>query len=215
MAVPIATLIPADPGRYVSAPVEAEIAALYETYQRPMFRFICHQLGPRRASHDIAADLTQLTFIRLWHAMQRGARFQTPAQARSFLHTIATNLLRDQWRSDHQRAEVPLVPVEGDADECAAFGALAPCIPQAADGDALWETLLVVEQVLATLPPEKREVLLAHACGYRHDEQAARLGISVSGVKNRIARARTTLRERYDAEVEVGASGQTSRCHVP
>jgi RNA polymerase sigma factor (sigma-70 family) len=207
MVVPIATLIPAGPGGYVSALVEAEIAALYETYQRPMFRFICHQLGPRRASHDIAADLTQLTFIRLWHAMQRGVRFQTPAQARSFLHTIATNLLRDQWRSDHQRAEVPLVPGEGDADECAASGGLEPCTPQTADEGDLWETRLVVEQVLATLPAEKQEVLLAHACGYRHDEQAARLGISVSGVKNRIARARTTFRERYNVEVEGSTSG--------
>jgi RNA polymerase sigma factor (sigma-70 family) len=173
--------------------VEANVTLLYETYQGLLRAYLMRQLAGRRARADVAEDLTQLTFLRVWKAMQRGVRFHTPAQARHFLFATATNLLRDQWRTDHQRAEVPLplLPLEEGASWFA-----EPCAP---DDTTAHETWLLVAPVLARLAPTEREALLGYACGYRHHEQAARQGISLAGVKGRIRRARAALRERYDA----------------
>jgi RNA polymerase sigma factor (sigma-70 family) len=145
-----------------------------------------------RARADVTDDLTQQTFIRLWRAMQQGVRFQTEAHARRFLYAVAVNLVRDQWRSDQHRAEVPL-PSSVEDDGTPAWH--EPC---ADDGDdEARETLLDVAQVLATMPERDRMLLVAQACGYGHETLAAQYARSVSGIKNRIARARSALRGRY------------------
>lgn len=83
--------------------------------------------------------------------------------------------------------------LDADADD-GAWWSGEPC---ATDDAEARETLLVVTQVLTMLSAHERELLLASAYGYRHDEQAQRLDISIPSVKGRLLRARMALREQY------------------
>jgi RNA polymerase sigma factor (sigma-70 family) len=182
---------PTDPPDAHNA-TDATVTALCEQYMPLIRTFIWRKLGVRRAREDVAEDLTQQTFIRLWRAMQHGVSFQTEAHARSFLHAIAANLLRDQWRSDQLRAEVPLP--SSVAEESASWPS-EPCAPDT--GNDVRETLLDVTQVLLTMPESDRVLLLAHACGYRYEVMATYYALSIPGIKNRIYRTRTAFRQRY------------------
>ncbi len=59
------------------------------------------------------------------------------------------------------------------------------------------EAAVVIQDLLARVPdPITREVLCLAALGYRQREIAARLGLSVSAVKSRLARFRKALRDQ-------------------
>lgn len=103
---PVPQAIP--PTLSLSSTPAALVTTLYEAYQPRIRSYLLGKLSGQRAACDLAEDLTQLTFVRLWKALQRGVCFQTEAQACHYLHAIAANLLRDQWRQDQQRREVPL-----------------------------------------------------------------------------------------------------------
>lgn len=54
---------------------------------------------------------------------------------------------------------------------------------------------------LATLPEDDRTiVVIVHSYGYRYEEAAELLGLSVGAVRNRLHRAMTTLRRLLDQE---------------
>jgi RNA polymerase sigma factor (sigma-70 family) len=175
------------------------VTALYGRYQPRIRCYLLGKLAGQRASRDLADDLTQLTFIRLWKALQRGVCFQTEAQACHYLHAIAANLVRDQWRHVQACAEVPLPSFAPNAANDGAWWIVEPSAPDAQDAR---ETLLVLTHLLSAMPDPDRTLLLAHAYGYPWEMIAAHCATSVSSVKSRLARARMALREQYAAAMQ-------------
>jgi RNA polymerase sigma factor (sigma-70 family) len=191
-----------------SQAVEAGVTVFYEAYHCLVRADLARQLAGgqmRDGREDVVDDLTQLTFIRLWHAMQRGVTFQTEAHVRGYLHTIVVNLVRDQWRHERLRTELSLPPFPLE-EEVSWF-----VEPSTSDGQAARETLLLVAQVLLELHEADRTLLLAHAYGYPFATIAAHFASSIPGVKCRLARVRTALRERYDTEAGEEAPSQQGR----
>jgi RNA polymerase sigma-70 factor, ECF subfamily len=79
-----------------------EIAGLYEEHVWGVYGFF----GYRVASRADAEDLTQLTFER---AMRAWSRFDPDrASARTWLMSIAANLLIDHYRRDHSPRQEPI-----------------------------------------------------------------------------------------------------------
>jgi RNA polymerase sigma-70 factor, ECF subfamily len=73
-----------------------------------------------------------------------------------------------------------------------------------------------VEQAIATLPKEHREViLLAAREGMRYDEMAEALGVPIGTVRSRLSRARTRLREVMGIGEIAATPPQTWRNDVP
>ena len=145
----------------------------------------------RLTSHDRsrAEDVLQETFLRAWR--HRAILDSTPAAVRSWLFTVARNIVIDEWRTSRARSEVTVADVpEGEGTD-----------------DQTDQLLLswVVADALTRLSPEHRAVLLE--CYYRGrpvSEAAARLGVPEGTVKSRTHYALRALRLALE-EMGVGA----------
>jgi RNA polymerase sigma-70 factor, ECF subfamily len=127
-----------------------------------------------------AEDLVQNCLAR---ALAKEHLWEPGTDLRAWLFT----LLHNQHVNDVRRLvrEGAAVSIEGVASDLAA----PPTVEASLD-------LREVEQAIARLPGEQREViLLAGREGMRYDEMAAALGVPIGTVRSRLSRARTRLRE--------------------
>ncbi|NIP79323.1 MAG: sigma-70 family RNA polymerase sigma factor [Gemmatimonadetes bacterium] len=137
------------------------------------------------ADPGLAAELVQDVFVRAW---RRIGTFRHAAAFSSWLHRVTVNVVLDaQKRRRRRPAQLSTVP-----DEALAGGA------DPATGDPVGR--LALERALASLPDRARTALVLHAIeGYRYEEVAGRMGITVGAVKSHIHRARALLLERLEA----------------
>ena len=126
-----------------------------------------------------AEDVVQETLLRAWR--HRTILEADPPAVRAWLHTVARNLVIDDWRSRRAHPEVPVAEVPEGGGE-----------PDRSD-----ELLLswVVAEALTRLSREHRDVLLE--CYYRGRpvaEAARLLGVPEGTVKSRTHYALRALR---------------------
>jgi RNA polymerase sigma-70 factor, ECF subfamily len=145
----------------------------------------------RLTGHDRshAEDVVQETLLRAWR--HRSILDSPPPAVRSWLFTVARNIVIDEWRSHRSRSEVSVadVPEDGDLDDRTDRLLLS------------W----VVAEAITTLSPDHRAVLLE--CYYRGhpvSEAAEHLGIPPGTVKSRTHYALRALRLALE-ELGVGA----------
>lgn len=138
----------------------------------------------RRAGFGRADDLASLTFV---VAFERRETFHSPAEtARPWLFGIATNVMRNQLRTD-QRATGALTRLAVDEPRDPVEGML----PQ--EG--------VVFELLGALDRDQRDALLLFAWeGLSYEEIAVAVGAPVGTVRSRLARARARLRVLLETE---------------
>ncbi len=143
---------------------EAVFARLYPS----LFRYLNRMTGDA----DVAADIAQEAFVRL-------LRQPIPdADARRWLFTVATNLVRD-WARSAERQRRLLQESYGGPTR------LAP--PDEAVERA--ERIQAVRAALAKLAPRDREILLMREEGFRYAEIAEVVGVAPSSVGTLLARA--------------------------
>ena len=137
--------------------------------------------------HD-ADDLVQDTIER---ALRAGASYAEQGARLGWLATILRNRFRDTCRRTHRHA-IPTGEVDGHA-------APEPVAPVA------WEHITAerVAEAIALLPPSFRRVYELHAGGRGYTAIADELGIPVSTVGTRLARARGKLKVILNAMVAV------------
>jgi RNA polymerase sigma-70 factor (ECF subfamily) len=150
-----------------------------------------------RATNDraLAEDLFQATFLHLHRSRKsyRAGFFKT------FLFTIATNLLRDERSGAEHKHRTTSKAEEAETDH--ASDAVTAPSPEAMAVAA--ETGRVLEQAIAALPEGMREVvLLSRYHGLSNAEIAGVLGISQGAVKVRLFRALTQLRVKLALHAE-------------
>ena len=148
----------------------ALVTRLFYEHASAIRRYFRRQLRETGA----ADDLSQEVFLRV----VRGSRTYDPREReRAWIFRIARNVLVDHHRRRGRSAEISI-----NADSAAP--------PAQATG-------LDLQQALATLPPEDRDVfLLGEVGGLTYAEIAAATGGTVAAVRSRIYRARLALRER-------------------
>ncbi len=156
---------------------------LMDTWSPPLISYLTRHTG----SHATACDLAQETFVRVHRH-----RFQYRAAQKfsTWLFTIATNLARNhaRWRARHPEA----------LTEPGALRELPLASPAAtpAEQAAVNERLAAVQQAVAELPPDLREVLILSVWhSMTHAEIARVQGTSEKAVELRLYRARKLLRE--------------------
>ena len=129
-----------------------------------------------------AEELTQDVFVRAWRAI---GTFRGESAFGSWLHRVAVNVVLDDARRRKRR---PTESLEDAPD--AALGARSAGDPAARIG---------LERAVASLPERARMALVLHAVeGYRYEEVAELMGISLGAVKSHIHRARALLMERLE-----------------
>ena len=157
------------PGRRSEVPKDevAQMRRVHDEHADVLWRFCLRLVGNDR-SH--AEDVTQETLLRAWR--HRTILESSPAAVRSWLFTVARNIVIDEWRSHRAHRETPVAEIPEDG----------------ADDDASDQLLLswVVAEALTRLSPDHRAVLLE--CYYRGrpvSEAARRLGVPEGTVKSR------------------------------
>ena len=156
--------------------------------------------------HDLAEDLTQDIFLKLYRSLDtfdRRANFQT------WLISVSRNLCIDHYRSVRKERET----INRDVDP-------STLMPVARDRSAysqleLRDRVQLLRAALDTLPPTLRTaVLMRDIQELTYQEIADRLAVPEGTVKSRINRGRTELarqiqklREQQDAVPKTGVSG--------
>ncbi|KAA1428198.1 sigma-70 family RNA polymerase sigma factor [Nocardioides antri] len=164
----------------------AVMRQLHDEHAAALWAFCLHLTGNDRAH---AEDVAQETLLRAWR--NAAVLEESRGSVRSWLFTVARNIVIDEWRSRRARSEFP-------TDD---LGEL-PAVDDRTD-----ELLLswVVAEALSHLSDDHRSVLLE--CYYRGRsvaEVARRLGIPEGTVKSRTHYALRSLRLALE-ELGVGA----------
>ncbi len=163
---------------------------LYSAYSRVIHSTIRHMVG----NDDIAADLTQETFIRAWNSLPR---LQDPRAFGSWLRTIGLNITRD-W----VRARKPTEPLERD-EEDDLEKQWADDAPGPAEILEMTEQQAQMRDAIQRLSDDQRLVVVMHHLeGKPVAEIGRELDIPVGTVLSRLARGREALRIKLAPYVE-------------
>ncbi len=158
----------------MQALAESGNARTWQTYRAELFRFVLARVGEPALADDIVHDVLLKAFARM-------EALEDPGKLRAWLHRIARNALVDHYRSRRPSEPLPVDLASEDEGEVArAEQELARCLAPLLDG----------------LPaPYRRALTLAELEGLPQREIAEREGVSLSGAKSRVQRARHMLRD--------------------
>jgi RNA polymerase sigma-70 factor (ECF subfamily) len=159
--------------------------ALYQHLQREVWALAYS----RWMDADIALDITQEAFLRLWKQWQAGEQIQNE---RAWLMRVARNLAEDYVKSAFRR--------NGTQAPQSMNGVKAP---EWSPLDSLErdETFAQLHAVLQELSESDRHLLtLRYALDYDVGQIAEALGINTTAVHMRLSRARQRLAERLTAQ---------------
>lgn len=152
---------------------------LYARHRGALYRFVLRSLPDRGA----AEELFQEAWIRVIEAR---ARYVPSAKFRTWLYTIAHNLLVDHWRRKGLTL-VELTEEQGAAADDPARRAQAR------------ESLARLLQAIEGLPPAQREAFLLHQeAGLSVAEIAAATGSNEEAAKSRLRYAMARLKAAVD-----------------
>jgi RNA polymerase sigma-70 factor (ECF subfamily) len=152
-------------GSRAAAMDEDAFQAIYDSTARPLWAYLLRVSG----RGDVADDLLQEAYCRFFVRNPPGL---DEAQTRSYLFRIATNLLHNRWRHNH----------DGTEDEQFSEVSVAET-DQAAQMD--------VRRAMHQLKPRERQLLwLAYVEGMNHAEIAAATGLSALSIRLLLFRAR-------------------------
>lgn len=155
---------------------------LFEAHGDSVFRYLHRRTGDA----DLADDLTQDVFVRVW---ERRRQYSAGGDVRSWIFSIATNLLRDRARVRTRRDELLL-------QEAPAWETRSP------DASGAVHARLTLRDAIAQLPEDQRTALLLHEVdGYTHAEIGRMSGIAEGSSKARVSRARAALRELLEGRI--------------
>jgi RNA polymerase sigma-70 factor, ECF subfamily len=167
-----------------ASPRVAEFEDLYQRYSREVWALAY----ARWLRADVALDIMQETFLRLWKQWQDHLEILNP---RAWLLRVARNLAEDHAKSAFQRnGTQPPQTMNGVKGR--------DCIPlENMERD---ETIGRLRKELDDLAPADREILtLRYGLDYSGNEIAEILNINPTAVHMRLSRARQRLAERLTA----------------
>lgn len=167
-------------------PRDAEFESLYQHHSREVWALVY----ARWLNADVAQDIMQETFLRLWKQRQAGGG--AIVNPRAWLLRVARNLAEDHAKSAFRRnGTQPPQTMNGVQGRD----------PLPLDRMTRDETFGQIREELEKLAPPDREILtLRYALDYNATEIAEMLEINSTAVHMRLSRARQRLAERLTAQ---------------
>lgn len=163
----------------------AALAAIYDDYHQPIYRYIYRQVGQVESARDLAADV----FHRLLKAFQQG--YGPDQQLQAWLYRTAHNVVIDHYRRQQHRQHLPL--------EVALLTTDNDPVSQAENHMAAE----AVRAALQQLTPEQQQVItLKFLAELSNEETAAILNKPVGAVKSLQHRALAALRRQFSGVKE-------------
>lgn len=152
---------------------------LYHTYSRQLY----WHLSKMVKDNDLAEELLQELFIKVWHARQQ---VRTDRPFTGFLYLVAKQLATDHYRRIARTARVLEEAGLGQTDA-------AETTEEAIMGA---ETRRLLDDAIAALPPQRRRAFeLCKMEGKTHKEAAGLMGVSPFTVQNHVAKATASIRD--------------------
>jgi RNA polymerase sigma-70 factor, ECF subfamily len=160
--------------RRETTPVDCDFDHIYGSFDAPLRRFVHSRIRDEAAAEDVVQEI----YLRV-HA--RLATLRDCRRLPGWIFQVARNAV-----IDHHRGRRPVEPLS-DA---------LPSPVDPGDDEVLRELALGLGPMIEALPPRYREALLLtlHE-GLTQQQLAGRLGISLSGAKSRVQRARDRLKD--------------------
>ncbi len=177
------------------AECRAEFETLYEQHSREVWALAY----ARWMDADLAMDIMQETFLRLWKQWEAGEEIQNP---RAWLLRVARNLAEDYAKSAFRRngTQPPEILSSVRASQ-----------PLPVEELERQEQFAQLRAVLEELAPADREILtLRYGLDYDANTIAERLGVAVTAVHMRLSRARQRLAERLSYHTDFPAGQPAS-----
>jgi RNA polymerase sigma-70 factor (family 1) len=159
-----------------------EFDALFRQYYKTIRNFVYYRCGDR----DMAEDIAQETFVKLWEVRDRIER----KTVKSYLYTIAQNTtINQQKRQQLLYKFQKRTTSHMDNDN-----------PEKLAEMAEYEERL--QQVIASLPDGGREVFLMNRLeDLTYQEIADRLGLSVKAIEKRMSKVLKIIREQLGVDI--------------
>lgn len=177
---------------------------LFRTFAESIRRFV-----RRRVPTDAdAEDVTQDVFLRI---SENADQLQDAERAQAWVYAIARRAVADFYRHRERQPDTDH-PLDGEPEAEAVSP--APLVSHEGAHDVHEEVLSWLRPMIDELPDKyARPLRWADVDGLKQQEIADRLGLSLSGAKSRIQRARQKLGEVLAAccAVEFGPSGRATR----
>lgn len=149
--------------------------SLYEKWFSPVFAYFSVCLG-----NECAEELSQETFMRVWTKC-----FQSPPDNwQAWIFRIAVNLKNDFLREKYREADLH-IRVENRL-----------CL----SGNDEPDLNIDVKEAFARLSDDEREILSLKAAGFSSEEIGELLGITASGARSRLQRAKKNFLHNLDKE---------------
>jgi RNA polymerase sigma-70 factor (ECF subfamily) len=162
-----------------------DFEALYEQHSREVWALAY----ARWMNADVALDIMQETFLRLWKQHQEGEKILNP---RAWLLRVARNLAEDHAKSAFRR---------NGTQPPQAMNGVRGHDPLPLDSLEKEETFAQLREVMEELSESDREILtLRYALDYNANEIGDMLGINPTAVHMRLSRARQRLADKLTAQ---------------
>lgn len=175
---------------------ERAFETLFRKYQTPIFNLVT-----RMVHGEDAYDVTQDVFLKALRALRS---FRGEAKFSTWLYTIARHTCLNHLR---HKAVLPEDSLDAQMEE----GAGREPVDDARSVAAICETRelqRVVDDVLATLPPEPRMLLVLRDFEQlSYDEISTITELSIVNVKSKIHRARQAFKKRFTPYLELLEGG--------
>lgn len=130
---------------------------------------------------NIVDDLSQETYLRF---LKNIPKIKDPRKLRNFVLKVAFHVTQDYFRQKYRRKESQFVT---DIPHSEIKGSLYGSIDANTDSDYILRKV-DLEVAMNKLSKKTRQILLMKADGYRYEEIAEALKLSVSGVKMQVKR---------------------------
>jgi len=173
---------------------DAGFEELVRRYQRPIAAYVYRMVG----DYDAALDLTQEVFIKVYNSL---TRYRSEFKFSTWIYKIAHNAAIDYLRRHTVREQTLCSSIDGDRREISIESRRLTPEQESERRERRSE----IESVVQLLPAAYRELIaLRHSHDLSYDEIAEVTGLPLGTVKNRLFRARETMRDQL---VQRGITG--------
>lgn len=181
--------------RYAATGCEASFQMIHARYRSRIRGFLLRRVG----DVDVAEDLTQNVFVRIVRAR---ASFDPRRNFSTWSHTIASNLLKNHYRTVSRSRVHSFTYLESTAEEGASNSPYdVPSTAPTPDEEAYRAQMSArLDAALQSIPEVFRVPFRMHEVdGETYDVVSERLGVPVGTVKSRMYRARAQLKRSLAA----------------
>ncbi len=167
--------------------LEGGFEELVRRYQRPISAYVYRMVG----DYDIALDLTQEIFIKIYASL---SRYRPEFKFSTWIYKIAHNAAIDHLRRSAGRERSINGGTESEPRQLAIESkGLSP--EQQSERE---ERRIEIETVVRLLPTAYRElIVLRHSQDLTYEEIVEVTGLPLGTVKNRLFRAREMMRQQF------------------